>query len=71
VKKGLSVEDEELTSNFTDFEDNLNIILVVSMLPIEYDVISEVTKDDEDFTKEMAAHHPKCYFVMDNGCIKG
>jgi len=40
VKKGLSVEDEELTSNFTDSEASLNIILVVSMLPFEYDVIS-------------------------------
>jgi hypothetical protein len=53
VKKGLSVEDEELTSNFTDYEANLNIILVVSMLPIEYDVISEVIEDEEDFTEEM------------------
>jgi len=39
VKKGLSIEDGELTSNFTDYEASLNIILVVSMLPIEYDVI--------------------------------
>jgi hypothetical protein len=71
VKKGLSVEDEELTSNFTDSEASLNIILVVSMLPIEYDVVSEVTEDEEDFTKEMSAHQPKCYYVMDNGCVEG
>jgi hypothetical protein len=59
VKKGISVEDEELTSNFTDSEASLNIILVVSMLPIEYDVISEVTEDEENFTEEMAAYQPK------------
>jgi len=41
------------------------------MLPIEYDVISEVTEDEEDFTKEMIAHQPKCYYVMDNGCVEG
>jgi len=71
VKEGLSVEDEELTSNFTDSEASLNIILIVSMLPIEYDVISEVTEDEEDFIEEMTAHQPKCYDVMDNGCVKG
>ena len=71
VKKGLSIEDEELTSNFTDFEVSLNIILVVSMLPMEYDLISEVTEDEEDFTEEMVSQQPKCYFVMDNGCVIG
>ena len=70
VQKGLYVKDEELTSNFTHFEASLNIILVVSMLPIEYDVISKVTEDDEDFTEEVAAHQPKCYYVMDNGCVE-
>jgi len=49
VKNGLSVEDQELTSNFTNSEASINIILVVSMLPIEYDVISEVMEDEEDF----------------------
>ena len=41
------------------------------MLPIEYDVILEVTEDEEDFIKEMTAHQPKCYYVMDNGCVEG
>lgn len=71
MKKGLSVEDEEQTSNFTDSEASLNIYLVVSMIPIEHDVISEVTEDEEDFIKEMTAHQPKCYYVMDNGCVEG
>ena len=71
MEKGLFVEDEELTSNFTDSEASLNIIFVASMLPIEYVVISEVTEDNEDFTEEMTAHQPKCYYVMDNGYVKG
>jgi len=41
------------------------------MLPIEYDVMLEVTEDEEDFTEEMTAHQPKCYYVMDNGCVEG
>ena len=71
VKEGLSIEDEELTLNFTDSEASLNITLVILMLPIEYDVISEVTYDEEDFIEEMTAHQPKCYYVMDNGCVEG
>jgi hypothetical protein len=71
MKKGLFVEDEELTLNFTDSEASLNIILIISMIPIEYDVISEVTEDEEDFTEEMVAHQPKCYYVMHNGYLEG
>ena len=71
VKEGLSIEDEELTLNFTDSKASLNIILFISMLPIEYDVISEVREDEEDFIEEMTAHQPKCYYVMDNGCVEG
>jgi len=71
VKKGLSVKDEELTLNFTNSEASLNIILIISMLPIEYDFVSEVTEDEEDFIEEMTAHKPKCYYVMDNGCVEG
>lgn len=41
------------------------------MIPIEYDVISEITKDEEDFTEKMTAQQPKCYYVMDNGCVEG
>jgi len=70
VKKGFSVEGEELTSNFNDSEASPNIILVVSMLPIEYDFISEVTEDEEDFTEELTYNQPKCYYMMDNGCVK-
>jgi hypothetical protein len=57
VKKDLSVKDEELTSNFTRSKASLNIIFVVSMLPIEYDVISKVTEDEYDFIKEMTGFH--------------
>lgn len=34
VKENLPVEDEELTSNFTDSEADFDVICVVSILPI-------------------------------------
>jgi len=71
IKKDLPKEDEVLTSNFSDSEPSLNIICnVVSILPIEYDIMSEVSEVEEDFTEEMANHKPLCYYVMDNGCIE-
>lgn len=60
------MEDEEMTSNFTDSEADFDVICVVSILPIEYDV----TEDEEYFTEEMVAHKPMCYYVMNNGCVE-
>ena len=40
------------------------------MLPVEYDVPSEIDEVESDFTEEMAHHKPLCYYVMNNGCIK-
>ena len=40
------------------------------MLPIEYDVPSEVRDVESDFTEEMAIHRPLCYYVMNNGCVE-
>jgi len=40
VKENLPVEDEELTSNITHSEADFDVICVVSILPIEYDVTS-------------------------------
>jgi hypothetical protein len=40
------------------------------VLPVEYDVPSEVNEVESDFTEEMAAHKPFCYYVMNNGCVK-
>ena len=66
-------DDDILTSTFSDSEPSLDIICVVSVLPIEYahDVSSKANHDDEcDFTEEMARHRPLCYYVMNNGCIE-
>jgi len=40
------------------------------VLPVEYDVPSEIDEVESDFTEEMAHHKPLCYYVMNNGCIK-
>jgi len=60
-----------VTSNFTEAEPSLDIMCnVVSVLPIEYDVPSEMDEVESDFTEEMAHHKPLCYYVMNNGCVQ-
>jgi len=64
-------EDEEMTSNFSDSGHSLDIVCnVMSILPVEYDVISEVNDVEIDFTEEMANHKPLCYYVMNDGCVE-
>ena len=71
IKKDLLREDEEMTSNLSDSEPSLDIVCnVVSILPVEYDVTSEVNEVETDFTDEMANHKSLCYFVMNNGCVE-
>jgi len=43
---------------------------VVSVLPVEYDVLSEIDEVESDFTEEMAHYKPLCYYVMNNGCVE-
>jgi len=41
----------------------------VSILPAEYDVISEVDDSKEDFDpKDMEKYQPMCYYVTNDGC---
>jgi hypothetical protein len=71
LKKDLPKEDEEMTSNFSESDTSLDIVCnVVSVLPVEYNVPSEVDEVERDFTKEMAIHKPLCYYVMNNGCVE-
>jgi len=70
LKKDCPEEDEELTSNFSESDPSFDLVCVVSVLPIEYDVPSEVSEAESDFTKEMAIHRPLCYYVMNNGCVE-
>jgi len=55
IKKDLPKENEEITSNFSDSEPSLDIVCnVVLILPVEYDVTSEVNEVETDFTEGMA-----------------
>ena len=71
VKENLTKIDDEMTSNFTSSEADFDVICVVSILAVEYDVTSEITEDEGDFTEEMVVHKSLCYYVMDNGCVEG
>jgi hypothetical protein len=58
-------EDNELGSRFTDLEPDFDVICnLVSILPAEYDMISEVDDLEEEFyPKDMGEY--MCYFVND------
>ena len=60
-------EDNELGSGFTDSEPDFDVICnLVSILPAEYDMISEVDDSEEEFDpKGMGEYKPMCYFVND------
>lgn len=64
---------EMIEDNFSNSEDDFDVLCnVVSMFPIEYDVVTEVTYAEEEFsTEEMADHRLVCYYVINNGCIEG
>ena len=60
-------EDNELGSGFTDSEPDFDVICnLVSILPVEYDMISEVDDlEEESDLKDMGEYNPMCYFVND------
>ncbi|KAK2436375.1 hypothetical protein QL285_021373 [Trifolium repens] len=61
------MEDDDLLDSEPDFD----VIRVVSILPSEYDVQTEVTELETDFDQlEMADPKPICYYVMNNDCIE-
>eukprot|EP00256_Glycine_max_P066604 XP_025981199.1 uncharacterized protein LOC100802634 [Glycine max] len=61
------MEDEDLLDSEPDFD----VICVVSILPFEYDVQSEVTEIESEFDHfDMADPKPVCYYVMNNGCVE-
>ncbi|KAK2416751.1 hypothetical protein QL285_039118 [Trifolium repens] len=62
------MDDDDLLDEESDFDVLVN---VVSVLPLEYDVPTEVTEAEEEFeTLELADHRPVCYYVMENGCVE-
>ncbi|XP_045802327.1 uncharacterized protein LOC123895902 [Trifolium pratense] len=65
--EGENMEDEDLLDSDPEFDVLVN---VVSILPAEYDVWSEVTEGEDEFDEsELALHKPMCYYVMNNGCL--
>ncbi|CAJ2630140.1 unnamed protein product [Trifolium pratense] len=58
------MEDDDLLDEGSDFDVMVN---VVSILPLEYDVPTEVNELEEDFEAlNLADHKPMCYYVMQN-----
>jgi hypothetical protein len=62
------MDDDDLLDDEPDFDVLVNVI---SILPAEYDVESEVNEIEDDLVAvEMANHKPVCYYVMGNGCVE-
>ncbi|MCH87192.1 hypothetical protein A2U01_0008058 [Trifolium medium] len=70
--KNDDVEDEFMDDDLLESDGDFDVIVkVVSILPVEYDVWSEVNDEEDDFEEpEMANHKPVCYYVMNNGCVE-
>lgn len=64
-------EDEMLTNDFdSGSKASLDILVgMVSVMPREFDQIIEIEDTDSNTKREMAAHKPICYYVMNNGCM--
>jgi len=71
VKEDLN-KDDELGSEFMDSKPDFDVICnVVSILPIEYDMVSEFDDSEEEFDpKDMEEYKPMCYFVTNDGSEK-
>ena len=65
-------DEDMLTDNFeSDGESSLNILCnVVSVLPHEYDQVTEVEDSEEADELEMENHKPVCYYVMNSGAVE-
>lgn len=68
----MAAEDEMLTDNFdSGSEASLDILVSVgSVMPKEFNRITEVEDTDNITEREMVAHKLVCYYVMNNGCIE-
>lgn len=62
---------EMVTDNFSTSEGDFHILCnIVSVLPVEYNVVTEVTYMEEEYSSEdMTRHKPICYYVMSDGCV--
>lgn len=67
------LEDDDMLTDDFDLrsESSLNINCnMVSMLPREYDQVTEVEENEEIGEAEMARHKPVCYYVMNNNWVE-
>lgn len=65
-------KDKEIGSNNFDSgsEDDLDIISnMISVLPLEYDVVTKVTEEEDGSAEEMDTHKPLCYYVMHDDSV--
>lgn len=47
------------------------IFNMISVLPIEYDTVTKVTKEkDNELAEELSKHKPLCYYVMKGDFIE-
>src|SRR3954471_6141783 len=72
VGKPVAKDPDEATYDFaSDSGESLDILVnVVSILPQEFNILTEAGDVDETAAAEMALHRPTCYFVMNNGSIE-
>ena len=72
MSRQISKCSKEATNNFEpDSEESLNILVnMVSILPAEYDFLTEVEDSANVDAEEMALHKPTCHYVMNNGSIE-
>ncbi|WJX26814.1 hypothetical protein P8452_15690 [Trifolium repens] len=62
------MDGDDLLDDEPDFDVLVNVI---SILPADYDVESEVNEVEDDLVAaEMANHKLVCYYVMGNGCVE-
>ncbi|XP_045807593.1 uncharacterized protein LOC123901479 [Trifolium pratense] len=62
------MDDDDLLDDEPDFDVLVNVI---SILPVEYNVQTEVNEvEEEQNTIEMASNKPVCYYIMGNGCVE-
>lgn len=64
--------DEEMKIKDFNFgaEDELYVICnKISVLSLEYDTVTKVTKDEDWLAKEMDTHKPLCYYVIHGSFI--
>ncbi|MCI48963.1 hypothetical protein A2U01_0070206, partial [Trifolium medium] len=65
-------EDYMDDDDLLDEEPNFDVLVnVISILPLEHDVQTEVNEVEDDFeVSKMENHKPVCYYVMGNGCVE-